>query len=915
MDEPGSDVNQEETSRRISYHQNALFTGSQQQSSQEDAFPEGYVQRHRLSYPVQPVKQQNEGQFGRQEYLLDFLQNVIEEQRFSDQQISTEQSDDTSSPAYSGRYFYPFIQQHYQNYLGLQSRAQTPAQTPKNKVMEVEMSGMNQKPARADTYVFCGEHHEDLDPTLENRAKVFDMFSSMRRSSVLTMNINQKTFDPYKIPPDWQMAEEHQQSVRVAKPCQMHPGSPISVDEMSGRPIHNTRLSLFCKPEDLSFLGPCYPMYFQFITFTWTILVVFIIISGLFSLVANYNGTFCNEDPSMLIANSDTSSCPGIFETKISLANSINSTSVIYVWQLLNFASFCVCVIVFQFFRYRQRKFAAECDERELTASDFTLEAKNLPIGLDIDLRKELKEFITNYALPFQKVEVCKVVLAYDVSEKLKILEELGKLHVQAAQIGRHIEKGLPPKGDLSLVKSKIVTLKDKLHLLNHEYESGKSNKFLGRAFVTINTQSEVEEIVEYWKRGKLRRIMERFKGVSGRVFHLKPMVIEDTDEPSDVFWENLGVWYWTKVQKRIISLFIMGVVLAICASIVLGISLWKISLTTGSNKSSNGYLYLNLLSSLSSLVIVVINMVLAQVSRRLTIYEQYSTWTNFYIAAASKQAWAMFFNTALVTFIIYTVIGNYWGIGGMIKVITQVFIINAFYGPIYNLVNPFYQLKKFLRNRAKSKGDRSLLTQKQANLLFQDMVTDFSWLYAAVMKNMFSAAFYAPIVPSALFWALIGNILMYWVDKYNITQRGSVARCLGPKLAREMTELLEYFLVIYAIGNLVFNIRFVRDSGIPELQDTSVGLPIAALVLAVLHALAPMGWVNKKLFGKVNGRATTETYESLRLYLDEDYDRANPATKEKALDDFSKEIQINGDPRKYYNRFLKRYHISNSSN
>ena len=766
-------------------------------------------------------------------------------------------------------------------------------------------------------FAFTGKEDGNTAPSLLKTSSAYEALSYIKfgenRSKI---NLTQKTYDPYRIPPDWDMVDEHNHAVRVARPRMLSPDQPIDVDEMSGRPIYNDRLSACCKPDELSFLGPSYPMYFQFLVFTWSVLGVFILTTGLFSLISNFLGDFCGEDPTTITASSHDIHCPSLIETRLSLANVLNNSQIISVWQILNLVAYLGCVVIFQFFRFRQRKFAAECDERELTASDFTVEVKNIPRHLkDIDLRQEIKDFMIDHAFPGRKTSVMNVVLSFDVSEKMKIVSEIEALTVKSVRLERQKARGEEIKESIDDIKQKIAELKDKLKLLQQEYESGKSDKFLGRAYVTVNTQQEVGEIVQYWKRGRIRRAIERFRGISGRLFHGSPIIVEPADEPSDIFWENLGVSFPEKVKKRIISLACTLLTLAICFAIVLGLSLLKYNLASGGQISKEDFFLIQTLSTLTSMVVVVVNMILAQICRRLTLFEQYSSWTNFYISAAEKQTWAMFFNNALITFLIYYFIHNYWGNGGMIKVITQVFIINTFYGPIYNLINPFFQLKRYQRFKARKLGDNSLLTQKQANLMYEDVQTDFALLYSSVMKNMFTAAFYAPIVPMALFWTLLSNVLEYFVDKFNITHRGSITRSLGPRLAIQMTELMEFFLIIYAVSNVIFNIIFIKESGQTELKDIGIGLPITVIVLLVLHALLPMGWVNKKLlFGKIKERATTDTYESLRLYLDEDYDRANPATSEKAIDDFSKEIQANGDPVKYYNNFLKKHHLNQDS-
>lgn len=64
----------------------------------------------------------------------------------------------------------------------------------------------------------------------------------------------------------------------------------------------------------------------------------------------------------------------------------------------------------------------------------------------------------------------------------------------------------------------------------------------------------------------------------------------------------------------------------------------------------------------------------------------------------------------------------------------------------------------------------------------------------------MYLMAFYSPILPMGILWTLFGLIFKYLVDKYNILRRQSVKYSMSSELATEMTEMLEFVLVIYCV-------------------------------------------------------------------------------------------------------------------
>lgn len=67
----------------------------------------------------------------------------------------------------------------------------------------------------------------------------------------------------------------------------------------------------------------------------------------------------------------------------------------------------------------------------------------------------------------------------------------------------------------------------------------------------------------------------------------------------------------------------------------------------------------------------------------------------------------------------------------------------------------------------------------------------------------MLMTAMYAPLIPLGPFFSLIAIFLSYWTAKYNLIRRSIVSYSLGKDLSVEMTELLEYIIVIYALSNL----------------------------------------------------------------------------------------------------------------
>ena len=93
---------------------------------------------------------------------------------------------------------------------------------------------------------------------------------------------------------------------------------------------------------------------------------------------------------------------------------------------------------------------------------------------------------------------------------------------------------------------------------------------------------------------------------------------------------------------------------------------------------------------------------------------EKWPTKTELNISYATKLTLSLFANTALITFFVEIILfGNYYGIGGgMIYSEYIVFILNALVPPIVWLVDPWYIINRYKRNKALLLENKSYLTQ-----------------------------------------------------------------------------------------------------------------------------------------------------------------------------------------------------------
>jgi hypothetical protein len=64
----------------------------------------------------------------------------------------------------------------------------------------------------------------------------------------------------------------------------------------------------------------------------------------------------------------------------------------------------------------------------------------------------------------------------------------------------------------------------------------------------------------------------------------------------------------------------------------------------------------------------------------------------------------------------------------------------------------------------------------------------------------VFLVSYYATILPIGLLWTILGLILFYWSNKYEISRNRSLKYNMSTDIAVEMIEMLEFSLVIYSV-------------------------------------------------------------------------------------------------------------------
>jgi hypothetical protein len=145
----------------------------------------------------------------------------------------------------------------------------------------------------------------------------------------------------------------------------------------------------------------------------------------------------------------------------------------------------------------------------------------------------------------------------------------------------------------------------------------------------------------------------------------------------------------------------------------------------------------------------------------------------------------ALFINTALISLVVdFFITGNIIGKGGFIFNETNVFLLNAFIPPIVWFIDPWSLSHEYKLNKELKNFDLCVLTQQELNELMEKPDYSSAKRYGDIMKTMWFTFFYGDIIPIGILFSIIGLILYYFIDKYNVLRRRTIKENLSKELS-----------------------------------------------------------------------------------------------------------------------------------
>ncbi|CAI2381184.1 unnamed protein product [Moneuplotes crassus] len=563
----------------------------------------------------------------------------------------------------------------------------------------------------------------------------------------------------------------------------------------------------------------------------------------------------------------------------------------------------CLVSIVFGtlIFECCQVKFI-KYSEREYTkASDFAVIASNIPVS---KTEQQIKEWFKQNN---DDGEPQYVSLCYDIKETTLKGQKIEKLKNKRASLRSYLKELEDPAylrnytiwafseyiksvrlSKYHQVEEEIKALDFQITELEREVQkAGDDFSFCGTAFIIYDNSEDAFKIREKFEISYLRRSInfvlkkvckcKKFTKNDNYTWDDSRIFIDKPAEPNNYIWENLSA----KMKYRVLKTFItflkaLGFLfIAFSINYVLNLIRDQFSENDESNVLSQMIRYL--ITFITMLFVSCTNIALGKLIRSISNAEKHHNYSTYHLSVSIKLTFATFINTGISPLIVNFGTSNWFHSNGLaVDVFWNTFSV-CFIGPLLYLFDPAYLYKLYKIRSEKKKGAQSILTQRQANLLFEGPQVDMAQRYSNSMLLLSLAMMYSYLFPIIPVLALFGVIFQYQIEKYLLLNRHKLPVQIGSTLSKFYVGFMPIMICVFGLSIYMFAKTLFKQHYIE--------FPIISGVL-VIYYLSPLPRWMKRTIQKCN-KHTKKSYKETKLSLFHDYNRANPVTRRNAVQAF----------------------------
>ncbi|CAK82673.1 unnamed protein product (macronuclear) [Paramecium tetraurelia] len=699
-------------------------------------------------------------------------------------------------------------------------------------------------------------------------------------------------YDDFQRPPKISIAMMHAAATKFAKTDQNIDLDKTNVCPCCGLPAVIEEIPLCSSRSQFSFNGSGIALYFDFLVFSGIIVFTYIAISCGYNIYVNSHGNRCSN-----INNSLADKCKTDFFNQFSLTN--DHEQLDETRSILNFISLVVILFMTVFYRRHINKIAMELDDAAILASDFSIFVENIPReAKEIEIQEYFSQQFQN-----TNVELRKLCIAYEIQDYIKI--EYSKIIEGICAYkteGKSIPKSIPPKTQLKLEIDKISKDLD-------DMEDNRANifKFSGICIISYNYESQADNVCKTFKATRFQILLDQlgFEQNQFQKFRNNNIFVKKAPEPGDVIWGNLGITIKEQYKRKLITNAMTLLLLAIGFGLLLALSYTQNVINQNISKGSTAEAALvTFIGFASSILILVINTILAKMIIKFAELEQQATRTDYNISVAYKMGVAQFLNTAILTLIINLFIsGNIssldqaiWQTGGLNSDVMLIFITNSIMPWLTQLIDINYFYKLYVRQKIIQQGENCKYTQNEANKAFEGPSIDLSQKYANLCKTLMFTFLYSALLPIGVCFTFISIVL----------RRDSKPAPTGSAMAEAMVDFyIELILLLFSLGCTFW--EWVNYDKVHILTWLQLGL-------STLHYLIPINKICGCIVDLGIDNATPSSYDANYLTFYDDYDRRNPVTLDAAKEKWIKLHQeiVQPNPKIKTNNLIQKYKLLN---
>ena len=528
-------------------------------------------------------------------------------------------------------------------------------------------------------------------------------------------------------------------------------------------------------------------------------------------------------------------------------------------------------------------------------------------IGSEID---QFKEFVKqkickgNYDEDFK---INRIDFSYKIGELKKLQDKLNKKIIKITKVEKFPEfekknTELKLEGDerkyfkgftdfcdsddekpLSEIKEKKKELEKQINEIIEKAKKDTIEYFGGAAFVTFDTVKEQELYMKNIPDNAVAYFFKFMKDL-GHCFcsccdksgedlsYLKRNVkFEDAPEPEDIIFENLEVSSFSRAV-RTIGIYIISILICGISFLIIYFLNKAQENITSSKETSDHITFLYVLSLAISVVTSAIDVILEILFQTFTEWEKQTTMTNFYLSYSVKLTIFTFLNSALLPLLIEKFFNEYQGYEILISNMLMKFLINAFVSPIMWTLSVSYYLKK-IQICLYEKEIIGSKTQKDLNALYELPPMNVSAKYSYIFKTLLMTFLYIPIFPLGIIISFLGFAVAYWLEKINFAHYYKRPEMLNKQLCEFYVSYFVVILFAYGVGDYIF----LADAHSTQSWSLVNIIVFGVLIIIPYHKIFSLDFIEFK-----ESEIYKKIYNEVYVHFNNDYERANPMTKQE---------------------------------